>query len=714
MPREFSLEDVAAMTGAAPASPPGQAAGGAGAAIGAPREFSLEEVGRMAAAPPADQGNGAGWLPTAATRGIADLVTMPQTFSRGLDAATDWALRQVLTPEQMERVRGALAGRGALDRALPTSERVADRMLETAHITPVEPQTRLGRLGAEAVRFGVGSAVGGSVPALTRNVAGGAVAGLLSEGAGQAAQASGLGETGQAVARVAGALAPTAAGGARALLTGSPLRDAARGLEGLTPPQIARARQLLADAERAGSPITVAEAAQQAAGRPIRELHAAQDLAQTSRGGQAVMDPFLNTREAGARAAAEGLVAPLLPQGMDGAMIPGRIQAEAGREVAAVRRARSAQVRPLYDAAADAVTNNPQVARSVDNELSLSLGRLDNMAAQNPALGPAVTRLRDRLAQGRGDFEALQDVRREIREMTAAQAQAGQPILDRRVGAMVGGELDRLTGRLHRLVPEFAQADAEFRRLTREMVEPVEQGLVGRVAETGDAAAQRALLFPQAPMAGAVPTTPEMASDAVGRLSGATPTRNRVDLDANRSVRGLLGTELAARLDEAQRRTRAGPTDRMGAALAAQLLRTERQGDTLDAAMRALPGAGPLADDTQRLLQVFGAQGYAPTRGSQTAPRLAQQEAAGLGGVQAAGRLASNPFQAVPRMLEDWRRNTNTEALAEMLIAGPAGLDRLRRLAGIDPQARRELMVRLLLSGNRARVAGEERPQPGR
>lgn len=168
---------------------------------------------------------------------------------------------------------------------------------------------------------------------------------------------------------------------------------------------------------------------------------------------------------------------------------------------------------------------------------------------------------------------------------------------------------------------------------------------------------------------------------------------------------------MAARLDEALGRTRSGVSDRSGAAIVSRLEPTNRRGDAFEASLRALPGGDQAADGFRRLMDVLGAQTFAPARGSQTASRQEALKAAGGGGMQAAARTVANPFRAVPEWLEDWRRNANTQELAQILTT-PEGFHRLRALAQVDDPARRDALVRRLLLVERAQVARSQEGAP--
>lgn len=664
------------------------------------------------------------WAPTAAARGVGDLLGLPRDIGNMGRSASAGALEQMNrqgVPERpiqapwpfnlihgeqpnraqmVEQLRAANAAPGIL----PTGERAAAGVMEAAGITPVDPQTAAGRIGAEGVRFAAGSALGLTALGALRNAGMGGVAGLSSGTAGEAAR----GTSAEGPARIAGALAPAAIGGVAAVVRGNPVRDAAAALEGVTPQQMDAARALMAEAERVGSPITLAEAVQQVAG-PNRNLRAAQDLAQTTVGGQRVMNPFLDQRDAGARRAASEFADSFAPVGPNAPMIPARVQEAAQAEVQAAMRARSEAVAPLYaQAAADA--QQPGVRGAVRGIVFNAMTRLEAAAARDqsgilrPQFEQMAARFRapfDPANPQPMDWESMQDARRYIRDVMRAQAQPGQPVIDRKVAAQALSVIEGMTDRLQRAVPSLKAADQEYIRLTREVVEPVSRGIVGRVADTDSAVAQRGLLFPRSPMGGEVPTTPEAAGNAMAQIAGSQAQRRTVRIEEMEGARGLLGAELRTRLDEAFAARASGPNERPGAAAAARLTPTEGREDALVAAFRALPGGQQAAAGFQRLMNVLEAQQFAPPTNSRTAQRTEMAQRAGGG-----ARAAANPVGEFKRFVEDWSRNANTESLARALTT-PEGFNMLRALAGIQGPEAAERLIGRILTYERARRAGE-------
>lgn len=640
-------------------------------------------------APAAPAGRDLGWAPTAVARGVAGIIAMP----RDIRDAVRGAVRSV-SPD----AAAALESQGpSLTDLIPPSRDLARSGLNALGVQEKEAETTAGRIGQTAVEFGVGSMLGTSLPSLARNATMGAVSGLASGGAGEAARGTSL----ETPARILGALGPpTAAAGLGALRNRAVRNSVVPALRETTPTQADAAARLMRQAEEVGSPITLPEAIQGATGQANRGLTAAQDVASNSVGGSRVMAPFLDRREAGARRAATDFVERVTPVSPEVTQAPGRLQAAAEAELAAVRAARSQTVAPFYEAAAAQALEPARLPRVQ----ALTTKARDDLLAlaqqdQSGLLAPTFRRLAESLdgpARAQApDWDSILNASRDIRDSMRALRQAGQPALARTIGTKGENIVRHLRNNLKMVVPEFRVADAQYVRLTEDLVLPTERGLIGAMAGTDNAATQRGLLFPQSPMAGGTPVLPQDVADAVARLSGAAPTRARVGLNDMQAARDLLGAELRSRLDEAMRVTATGQPDRIGARIAARMQPTAARTDALDAAMRALPGGDQAADGFKRIMEVLGAQTFAPGANSLTARRT--EAIRGMGGMTLRPR----------EWVRDWILNANTESLARALTT-PEGFHRLRAIAAIDGAARREAAIRALLSAHRVERASSE------
>lgn len=682
--------------------------------VTAPPGASQEDVLRYAqqnTPPPAR-----GWAPTAIARGLGDLAGTPRDLSdlsselqghavRGLEsgigALAGWLGYQ--PPRFADAVNERLAGVnlptamllpglsiGGGMANLPTGRQAGEAIMQAAGITPEEPQTAAGRIGASALRFAAGSAVpGGSVGRTIGNVALGAASGALSEAAGQASE----GTAAEPYARVAGALAPAGVAAGVGATRGALPRQAARAIEGMTPQQVAQAMDLMAEAERLGSPITVTEALQQVAGRN-RALGAVQDFAESSIGGGPEMARFMAGREAGASRTVQNTDA-IMPGNIAPSMVPARVQDAANDFTRSVLAARTAAVRPLYEAATQAA-QQPQAAGRVRQAVDRAATDFDALAQrdQSGLLRPVFDRIRSSF-DGTHDWESIQDARRYFRDQMRQQVQPGQPVLDRKIGAQALTVLDQLTRDLRAAVPQLARADASYIRITDAVVEPVTRGQIGAIAETGSATQQRGILFPRNPSGASIPATPASTATAVGAILGK-------DADA---MRGLLALELQEAATKALQRGGTGPRQGVGASFAADVAGNPQQRAILLSAVEKAHGA-EASRGLARLLDVFEAQQFRPPSNSMTAPRQLMQEAASTGGPQSVGRAVTRPLSTAAEALERWRAAGSTEDLARMLTSRE-GLARLRVLARVGESGLPQ-MVSGLLNMQRANVAAQQ------
>ncbi len=640
-----------------------------------------------------------GWGPTAVVRGIGDIIGMPRDVPDLVQRGARWAAgflpESIREPAQrvaqVASLASPLAFPAMVAEHLPTGEQAGNWLLNKTGIMPEEPETRAGRIGAMATRMAAGSAIpGGSIPRTLANIATGAASGALSELAGQATQGTPL----EPYARVAAAVAPAVVAHGVGTTRGALPRQAAEAMAGMTPQQVAQAMDLMAEAERLGSPITVSEALQQVGGRN-RALSAVQDFAESSAGGGPTMARFMTGREQGAEAAARGAVGNATPPGMNAPMVPAGVQDAANAHIRAATQARSAAVRPLYDAATTAA-KQPQAASAVRRVVDSAATDLDTLAQrdQSGLLRPQLERVKSAF-DGNYDWESIQDARRYFRDQMRQQAQPGQPVLDRKIGAQALAILDRMTAQLRAAVPALGRADAVYGQISDQVIDPLLRGQVGALADTGNAAAQRGIMFPRNPAGAGIPATPSSTAQATGALLGQNAE----------ATRGLISLELQEALTRATQRGGTGPRQGVGGTFASDVAGNPEQRAILLAAVQR--AYGPEAGrGLSRLLDVFEAQQYRPPSNSMTAPRAELRDASQTGGVQALGRVVTRPLTTAGEALERWRAAGSTEDLARMLTT-QEGLARLRVLARVGETGLPSIVAGLL-NMQRGQVAAQE------
>lgn len=701
-------------------------------------------------------GGGNGWLPTAVVSGLSDVAgalgDIPTAIRSARRSLLEWG-----SPTYGAQANANLDRTPKLSDYTPGSDDISSRVHEVTGLPVEHAQTTPGKIAESAVRFGVGSAlpIGGTsrLASAGRNALEGLAAGAVSEGAGQVTE----GTVAEGPARIAGALAPAAAIGARRALSSNPLReDVTSALSSLKPEQAEAVAKLMADAKAAGTAITVPEAVQAVLGRHVPDLAAAQDFVQQSRGGRGVMSEFMGERDAGGRALIERQIAGLEPpatqssaalpqadadtvrQALSGspesaaltgpgpqapAAMAGNqglgmtVQTAAERELAAARTARSQAVRPLYEAAAEFAarpTVAPKVTAATDNLLTelQRIGASDQTGLITARTEKLIETLRDTGGNPITNWESIQDARKFIRDVTDGNITADRAI-DRQVARRANTAVDNFTKELRQLVPPFQRADAEYQRLSR-VVDTMDSGLVGGLSRTNNVSTQRGVLFPRSPEGGATPRNPAETGEAFGQIAGTSPSLNRRsvgrgDLEAARS---LLASELNDAFETAIRPPKNGPVNSSaGPAFANRIAGTPNQRANLRAAFEALPGGKEAWEGFESgMLRYFDAQAYRPAGNSATYSRGETGRAMEQGGLRGLASAAASPLRSVAEGFDRLRREGASRDMAR-LLTDPEGFQTLRIMSRVDPSTRSRLAGELFARIQRTNQAEQATDQ---
>ncbi|MEN3208649.1 hypothetical protein PUR23_01205 [Methylorubrum populi] len=246
------------------------------------------------------------------------------------------------------------------------------------------------------------------------------------------------------------------------------------------------------------------------------------------------------------------------------------------------------------------------------------------------------------------------------------------------------------------LIPE-ARTRLQRLALAHQGREAVERSPLGRIAERPDLKRAIDALFPTKPVEG---SSADVAT-AVGSISRSNP------LAARELVRTYLGTEFAAKTKDLQ----GGGNQAGGAKFAASIRGNDLAGESVFAAIRALPDGERLAAGFSRLLDIFEATGTRQGVGSRTSfnnEALAEIRKGSLGAeigkATATGGL--NLPKRIAQAFEDWQAGRNVERLAALLTT-PEGGRRLADLANAKPGADTiALLNRLVVLGARGTGGG--------
>jgi hypothetical protein len=571
------------------------------------------------------------------------------------------------TPEQ----RASMHGMGAkltpnlgLGGAGDIQKTVEDKVTGEWH----KPQTLPGKFAQTVGEFtGPGlmpsAAVRGAPTAATKamgyasDLAGGTVIpALASETAGQLTEGTKL----EPIARIAGALGGNL-GYAGAKAYNAPDMAVRRATRGVTPEQWDAA-----SAAQRGNTTGVQAAGPEYISQATDGASAVTDLMRVIEGsldGRARTGPFFAQRPGQVDRAVGNTLDTIAPQSPTPSVLGPRAAAAAGDVVDGVRQDINATTRPLY-AAAEPQQLDPAAFATVsaNPRFQAALARLRG----NPEVGPEFAGMAD-------DSVAVVDaVTKDMLARGEAMGNKANPLYGPQQGALntdagVGARNAARTS-----VPEYDQALTQQAQLRRDVLEPIEQGPVGRVAGAKDTVAAGEALIPRNPMVGSGPET----ADAVQRLLAQDPE----------TTLGLIRQNLGDRYARASTETQNANREFGGAKFHKDVAGNAPRQEVLDAVVGQVPNpaAQPSVDDLLSILQTTGRRkpiGSQTEFNRQIAGDLAEPGAVGTGlGLAVGGGGAVSRVVAVRDALRRNALRGNTEALAEMFI-DPNSVELMRNAA---------------------------------
>lgn len=571
-----------------------------------------------------------------------------------------------------------------------------------------QPQTTAGKYAQTAGEF-VPAAVLAPGSIVGNAVRYGVLPGLASEGAGQLSAGTPL----EPYARTAAAIGTA---GASALLSAPAYAErlAGRAVNGVTEQQFAQAQQLMRDAEARGIRLTADEAIQHVTGGATRAGDLRRVVESTTEGGQRFA-PVMAARPGQMQAAVDtelNRISPIASRPYD---IAPQVQDVGVQAMQSAERMRSNATRPYYEAA-KRESVNPNAVRSIVNDIDQRIagdatGIIGGPLSDTRSLlveragRPAVPATRTPVTDASGrviryentparaavpeqlvtDIENLDRARKFIRDQNELPPFAAQAI-PKEAGAAQGNVAAALRDRMERASDNFRQGRLEHERITRNVIEPLTNSPTGQLATAATSEAQRGILFPANPL----PGSQQGIGNAIGSIANRNPelarqvVRQEAEMQANSTVRGLDS---------------AGRPDQFGGAKYARAMRDNPQFATnFDEALRR---AGGDVASHSRLVDVLQATGHRQRPGSLTA---FNQEALGdmkRGGIESLVQALSKPLQTAKDAVARRRLGSQAEKLAEALLAGPQGVDRLRGIAN-QGSGGRDALVRALLAAEGA------------
>lgn len=506
-----------------------------------------------------------------------------------------------------------------------------------------------------------------------------AVPGAASEFAGQQT----AGTAAEPYARAAAGLATGLAAGA---LSGPAAANGvvrSRMAEGVTPQVVQQARTLMLDAQQRGVRLTWPEAIEQV--HPGSGLPSLQRVVEGAPQSRPAMQEFYADRPAQIEQAGRGGVANIAPPNAAPSNIGPEIGRAAEGTVNDTRDAINQTARPFYDAAStvrltpqemarvralpgytearDAVRNDPQLNRYVNNLPEDSYGFLNevkkyfNAASENASAPVNAQRNMQRSAGYGRDASA---VRNEL-----VSGYFGNPARNYETALNIESH-----GR-------------------QQFLQPLLDGPIGRLAKS-DITTKNAIeaLFPSNPL----PNSQQEISRAVAALVQRNPG----------AAEQLVRAHIESTFNEATQAIQSGANQGGGSKFWARLAGNSQQRQNLQAGIEALPNGAARWQGFERLLDIMEATGKRMAIGSNTSFNdLELAMTRGGTTVEGAAKLGLSPgkwLSTVNDKVSQWRQGRNLTQLAGMMT-DPAAGRAFERIAAAPRDVEARLMLgRLILS----------------
>ncbi len=312
----------------------------------------------------------------------------------------------------------------------------------------------------------------------------------------------------------------------------------------------------------------------------------------------------------------------------------------------------------------------------------------------NPSFNAAVKELRSHPYLGdhykrvpKNSVEMVDAVKKLIDKDVEALTMAPKGI-DRFAGAAASSQKSKMVDIAKQAAPEYATALERQQQLRRGVLEPVQQGALGRIAQSDELSRQLDQLFPRNPM----PNSDKSVGNAIRTLTIKDP----------KTAENLIGAHIERTFMEASRTLASGPNQAGGARFVALIRGNTQQAINLREAIRTLPNGDTRLAGFTRLLENLEATGTRkPANSATSINEMIKQDLKGgsLTGKAAATALApQRAFSVVKDAYDSWRLGRNTHDLARLFLDPDAG-KLMAQLAMTNPGTAEaiELTARVLL-----------------
>lgn len=581
-----------------------------------------------------------------------------------------------LTPEQEQAIRASVQ-QDIPQPFLPSSQDVKDAMQK--HIAPFyQPQTPYGRYADKIAEYGTGMAAG-PAEGLGSRLAVGAGAAIGDETLGEAYK----GTPYEGWARLAGSFL---GGGGTAFLANTlkstPATQAKNALEGATPEHFAQAEQLQKDAAAMGSPITSAEAMSQVmGGNP--DLMKLQAKAEGTKAGKELITPVIKGRPEANATMITGANQELgsgIADANTMVKLPYDVQKTANSALQNVKDARSAETGWLYNEAQKQSVSPEAVKPILDNIDS----KIQEIGATTQG-GQELARLRQQITGNMGNLGQLNQVYKEARDTLAKRGD-----MPGAFGSTVKGVIAPTNSGLGSVLegqsPELQQANALHAELSHSIVNPVEYGPIGKLANSNPDL-KNALSNQWSAVINSQNTTPDKITEAISQMAAHDHS-----VAQNMAASGLQNEWM-----KASKLTENGPNVNAGAKWAATV-------DTpnVKAVFAGLPNGDKAYQGYKKMLTILQAQGQ------RVDPALLAKE-----GMTARDLIAAAKSPAATAIAGIHAiTGAGDRALAQAMVS-PNGVAKLRALAGMNAYSpKADALIRSLIIPKEQGAQSVATPQP--
>lgn len=594
-------------------------------------------------------------IPGAIPRAAAGLVGLPQALWGLMASGVEKGATALGVPKE-----AAAAARPELRNVGELVTEGYDKLSTAITGKPVyRPQTGAGRIADVTAQTVVGGP--GSIPQK-------AVMGASGGAAGEAARLVTDNPIAVGVMQMLGAGAASMPW----LLRSVPAENINAAIKDITPAQLTSAQRLMDDAARRGVPLTGAEAIAQITGK--NSLQDIQRVVEASKQGGPQLQPMMNARPGGVRAAFEQQADQVAPMPGTPSATPARMATAGEEAIKGARQAGNAAAEPLYDQARtqrissqdwNAVTQNPASLQAL------------KAVKQDPIWG--VTTAKE------GDIAWMDAAKRWIDD----KLQKASPS-ESRIWKQANDEIKMFADAAS---PQYKQARATVAANRQQVVDPMKASPVGDIALTKGLPAEQAM---KAQGEVLMPTAPRALDPATIRTSVRTLTKQDPT-----AARDFVRQNLQAIFDESTQNLVGGSNQWGGAKFAALIAGNPRQKDNLQALVESV-GTRQTWVGFNRMLEVMEATGKRHAPGSQTAfnQQLAGElTAGGLGTIPASLASPQKAMSFIGNAYDAFRFGKNTSEMARILT-DPKSVDLMTSLAREAPNTAKaaSLVAQILAS----------------